>query len=281
MGLTTQPATGQRIALLSKHQKAAHIAPHLAACGFTVETTEAFDTDRLGTFCGDIARPMTPLACAQKKAWLASKLTGLRYGLGSEGSFGGGPVPGLINWDHELLALYDAEQDHYIMASVAGPISLVQYQDKDLQALSTILHSQSDKQAWIVKTEGRCDKGLRDPDAVMTLLAELSLRNGSQTLNDTVHVQPDLRAMHCPQRQRYIAQAAQQLAERWQSRCPHCQAADFWFREHRLGLPCNACGAPTERLQARIRICLYCQHRKSEPVPEPTADPGFCQWCNP
>ena len=46
------PALMQRVALITKHEKARWIAPYLAPLGYEVFGTSLFDTDILGTFSG-------------------------------------------------------------------------------------------------------------------------------------------------------------------------------------------------------------------------------------
>lgn len=73
------------VALLTRHGKEKILAPSLAA-GLEVRLlhTDGYDTDRLGTFSGEVPRTLSALACAQKKAELACELTGADIGLGSE-----------------------------------------------------------------------------------------------------------------------------------------------------------------------------------------------------
>ena len=47
-------------------------------------------------------------------------LTGEQFGLGSEGSFGGGPYPGLMNWDEEVICFYDKRTGIAIYVSGSG-----------------------------------------------------------------------------------------------------------------------------------------------------------------
>ena len=73
--------------MLTKHGKERVIAPSLGKqCGAIVEQTDQFDTDQLGTFTGDVPRLMSQRDAAREKAILATTLTGLKLGLGSEGS---------------------------------------------------------------------------------------------------------------------------------------------------------------------------------------------------
>jgi hypothetical protein len=157
----------------------------------------------------EVERTLSPLECARRKARIACEITGRDLGLGSEGSFGGGP--------------------------------------------DTI---------------------------VERLELEGLLRRGAAGARSIV-IEPDLRAMHCPERQVYIRQAAQQLAQRLQSRCPQCGAADFWPVDAERGLPCAGCGIPTALPVAFIRRCHACHHHVREPCAAESAEPGDCPWCNP
>ena len=91
------------IALLTQHDKARAIGPALEAAHFAVFTVDGFDTDTLGTFTGETARRGSQLHAAVAKAKKACEMSGERYGLGSEGSFGPDPYAGIAAWAIELL----------------------------------------------------------------------------------------------------------------------------------------------------------------------------------
>ena len=76
------------VALATKHRKETVIAPSFEKdLGMKLVLPDV-DTDRLGTFTGEIARTGDALQTAIDKAKLAMKKTGMPYGLASEGSFG-------------------------------------------------------------------------------------------------------------------------------------------------------------------------------------------------
>ncbi|MDX1706632.1 DUF6671 family protein [Pseudidiomarina sp.] len=275
------PYEPQQIALLTKHGKAQWIAPELESLGFTVVATEAFDTDLFGTFSGERERKDSPLECTKRKAALACELTGLRLGLGSEGSFGGGPMPGLMNWDQEILVLYDAHRDVYVAAVAAGAIALRDFSDSDLPDLTGKLAQFAPGQAWVVHTDKGIFKGLHSASAIYELLQAHQLWDGETFLGEHLRIQPDYRAMNCPERQRFIAAAAVQLRERLLSLCPECGEVNFWLTDVRRGLPCQHCGLPTELTSRTIKSCSGCGFTLEEPVTEKYADPMHCQVCNP
>jgi hypothetical protein len=272
---------GRTVGLLTRHDKARMIAPALSTLGLSLVATDAFDTDRLGTFSGEVERTMTPLECARRKAQLACELTGLDLGLGSEGSFGGGPVPGLVNWDHELLVLWDRTRAREIVAYAAGPVGVASIAPESVADLDNELARFDSAQAWLIRHPGGVIKGLLGRDSILEQLTLLGLPGSGAGEGMKITLEPDLRAMHCPERQAYIRQAAQQLALRLQSLCPVCSAADFWLDGAERGLPCGSCGAPTALPIAFIRRCRACEYEIREPGDLDAADPGDCPWCNP
>lgn len=276
----------QSVALLTQHKKARFIAPELAPLGLEVLTTSAYDTDLLGSFSGSTARTLTPLECAKRKAMLACELTGQRLGLGSEGSFGGGPMPGLVNWDEEILVLYDAKREYTIVATAAGPVALRDFGSADIPQLARHIAAVDIGQAWLLHyqlstepTEWHLVKDLHSSDAV--LQAWQALLEDARVVRDSVRIQPDYRAMNCPARQGYIKMAAAQLRARLSAECPACGAVNFWQTGVQTGLPCAQCQCPTSLPKATITSCSNCGHEEVTPVAAASADPIRCGVCNP
>lgn len=270
----------RRVALLTQHNKGPLIGPALETLGLDLITTRAFNTDRFGTFSGEVERKLPPMECASRKARLACELTGLKLGLGSEGSFGGGPLPGLVNWDNEILLLYDASHDIEITSFAYGPIKLKPVAVASLTELNEKLAEFPAQQRWILRRPESTTKSLRGYEMVASLLQKLDLVDGD-TLRESIVLEPDLRAMHCPERQDYIRKAAEQLTQRLQSPCPACAAINFWHDTAEQGLPCDWCGAPTDLPIAYVKRCYFCNYAERERVGIGTADPGMCQRCNP
>ena len=268
------------LALLTKHGKGDVISPAFTALNVDIMTTDAFDTDRLGTFTREIPRALSPRDCAARKARLACELTGMDLGLGSEGSFGGGPMPGLVNWDDEILVLYDASQDLEITAYASGPVGLGHISSRSFQDLCNWMERFPAEQAWILRLPDVIRKGLIGKKSLRKLLADAGLLSGGD-ITEEVRLEPDLRAMHCPERRIYIQQAAEQLCQRLQSACPACVAPDFWQTTVERGLPCAWCSEPTELAKMLIKECRQCGFTEREPVAQDHADPGQCQRCNP
>ncbi|MCC5827597.1 DUF6671 family protein [Alkalimonas sp.] len=268
-------------ALLTRHHKAAPIAPELAALGLTLTATDAYDTDQLGTFSGEIARTLSPLDCARTKAKLACQLTGCSWGIGSEGSFGGGPFPGILPWNEELLLLYDQTTGQEIIARVGMAVALTSVETQDWEHVRQHLAKHEPQQGWMLPGPDGWHKGLQGEHAVLSALESAGLLGPNLSLRQKISLQPDLRAHFCPPRQAVIQQAAAQLAQRLAASCPHCGASDFWVKDCVRGLPCGDCGFLTSQISSTIKRCSRCGHQEQQPVASAWADAKHCPRCNP
>ncbi|MEJ2478982.1 MAG: hypothetical protein P8Y78_02160 [Acidihalobacter sp.] len=79
--MSVSPYTGKCIVLTTKHAKACAAAPAFDRVLGAGVIEYHFDTDRLGTFSGEIEREGTALDAARKKAQLAirSTVSGISY----------------------------------------------------------------------------------------------------------------------------------------------------------------------------------------------------------
>lgn len=263
----------QPVALITKHQKSRWIAPYLVPLGYAVFESDLFDTDSLGTFAGEVERTLSPMDAALTKAKKACELTRSDWGLGSEGSFGGGPAPGMINWNDELLCLYQASTGVTIYAHAAGPTTAQELALNTRVPLKQKLLSLPD-QRWILRSKLGIEKGL----SAQALVARVQQIDSPMS---KIKIEADLRAMHCPARQQMIAKASQDLVRRLTETCPQCQAYDFVIKEKQSGLPCSICTLPTEQAKSWTRICDQCGYQEVEAVELNGADPSTCQFCNP
>jgi hypothetical protein len=254
-------------ALLTRHGKGPLLAAALRGQGIGVVSIEHWDTDRLGTFSGEIERPAPAPEVVRLKAILAADLSGYRLGLGSEGSFGGGPYPGLLPWQQELVALFNRDTGQCVTGVAAGPAPLGAQPLADEQAL-TQLFSRYPGQGWILRTGDLAYKGLTSAAQVLQRLSSWPLT-----------LEPDWRAMYSPLRSQRIRAAADNLAKRLAAQCPACQRPGFWPDDAEAGLPCTGCGAQTHKIQRRTAHCA-CGFTRTYPV-SALADPFDCPCCNP
>lgn len=266
-----------RVCLLTRHRKVAAIAPALRSAGFVVDVVSDFDTDRLGTFSGEIERQGTMREAALAKARIACELGSSRHGLGSEGSFGGDPFLGVSPWGRELVLWWDAELGYAVEGFVQGPET--NWRSGEVTDIEGALRFAQEigfpDHGVIVGRPGEAwfDKSCETPDALQARVAE-ALPGGP------VLLQADMRAHRNPTRMRMIASAAAALAGRLARPCPACAAPGYGPVDGVPGALCEACGTPTRVARAERWACPRCAFEEQRPLQQ-QAPAAQCDRCNP
>jgi hypothetical protein len=91
---------------------------------------------------------------------------------------------------------------------------------------------------------------------------------------------PDQHADRDPSRMRVIARAAEDLVHRLRRLCPSCRAPGYGLSERRAGLPCEECGAPTDRPSYEVWRCWSGARAETMPVTG-RAPMAECTVCHP
>lgn len=277
------PLRGRRVAIATMHGKERAIAPALAARFGAVAVVPAeFDTDAFGTFTGEIARRGSPRDAARAKAAAAMAATGLDVAIASEGTFGPHPAAPLLPLAAEFLLLVDARTGLEVEAEDVGTeTNWAGAAVRDLAAAEAFgARIGFPEHQLVLRVAGdpaAMRRGIGSRDELAAALAELLRRGGR------VEASADMRADRNPTRMRAIARAADRLAARAATPCPDCGWFGFGFVRAERGLPCEACGEPTELVQALVDGCARCPTAARRPRPDgaATADAGNCPQCNP
>ena len=274
---------GRRFSLLTQHGKESVIGPLFReSLDVEVELAVGFNTDTLGTFTRDVARPGSQLDAARKKACKGMEILGGSYGLASEGAFGPDPF-GLIPWDVELVILIDSARGIELVGVAQGPGRHLHEHVSTQEALEAFAERAGfPEHGLVVRADGADDpcirKGLKDCAALGAAFAEAL----AQSRTSTVFVESDLRAHMNPTRMALIGQATQDLIQRMKSLCPHCQSPGFWVVERIAGLPCRDCDSPTNEAYAERWACVAGDHAEVRDLDlSRPADPKWCNACNP
>jgi hypothetical protein len=277
------PLHGRRIAIATMHGKERAIAPQLAArFGCIAVVPAGFDTDAFGTFTGEVARRGSPRDAARAKAAAAMAATGLDAAIASEGTFGPHPAAPLLPLAAEFLLLVDARSGLEVEAEdVGAETNWAGAPVRDLAAAEAFgARIGFPDHQMVLRVAGdptATRRGLGSRDELAAALADLLRRFGR------VEASADMRADRNPTRMRAIARAAGRLAERAATPCPGCGWFGFGFARAERGLPCEACGEPTELVQTLVDGCARCAATVRRPRPDgaATADAGNCPLCNP
>ncbi|HEX8531726.1 MAG TPA: DUF6671 family protein, partial [Cytophagales bacterium] len=242
------------------------------------------DTDRFGTFTGEIPREGSPLEAARRKVLAALDATGACLGVASEGSFGPHPTIPFVAADAELLLLVDRDHGLEIVAQEISPDT-----NYGRQTCRTLAEVEAFAQRALfpshalivhggdVHRKELVTKGIADPARLREAAAAV-LRH-----QDAVTVETDMRAFHNPSRMRVIAKATETLLRKLTSPCPACGCPGFVPKEKIPGLPCAWCGNPTSLALAVVSRCDRCGHAEEQPAPHGLrkSDPAYCDACNP
>jgi hypothetical protein len=276
--------TSLRVAFATMHGKERVVAPVFeAVLGWTLEIAD-IDTDRFGTFSGEVERVAPAHNTVLSKARAGATFPGRQLGLASEGSLGPHPTIPFIEADVELMALVDVERGlDLVVSHIGAPI--VSYREvwtptTDLEAVCS--KADLPHHALIVKkgTPGSLwvRKGLREKhDVEAAVLEALSVGPDGDLV-----IESDYRAMMSPSRMRNIGDCAAKLVERLATPCPSCGMWGWGAVDVERGLPCRACGVVSgEAVRNDIMACVSCAHTVTTSRQQTSIDPAYCGVCNP
>ncbi|UDY37618.1 DUF6671 family protein [Dermatobacter hominis] len=278
---TWQPYAGLAAILATKHGKESTIGPVLASVGLRVETV-AVETDRFGTFAGDVPRPGTPDEVVVAKARAGMAAADRTLGLASEGAFFGHPDAPFLTVQAEAVALVDDDRGSVVFGRAQSPATwasahVVTDQERLLRWCRTIGFPDQHLVVRLEAPDRRSSDHITGVDSLRTLQCAVE----AFETRGRVLVEPDLRADRCPLRRPIIAAAAAALAEKLCRRCPRCGVPGFGEVAVSSGRPCGWCHGPTLEVGVRTDGCpASCGHVVERVVPG-LADPGSCPRCNP
>jgi hypothetical protein len=278
------PYAGAEVALLTQHGKERVIAPALeSAVGCRVRHENGFNTDRLGTFAREIARPGSQLEAARYKARIGMELTGMSVGLASEGVFGADPFVGLAPWNAEIIVFIDVARDLEVVGTAEGSATFAHLMSADWTAVESFARNQGfPRQQLILRPESDHDARIRKGLASWAALESAFHLALGESESGRVFVETDGRAHANPTRMANVRRAAEDLGARLGSLCPACGTPGFWLIERIPGLPCESCATPTRESRAEIHGCLRCSYRSTRAVAgRQSAPAACCDECNP
>jgi len=272
-----RPYEGQTAALATLHAKQRAIGPAFRRrLGLALSVPEGIDTDRLGTFTGEVPRPAGLKETAVLKAKMALEATGLPLAIASEGSFGPHPVIPFLPLAREALAFIDTARGLSLVEERASERTNFAALDltpgADVPAF--LARAGFPSHGLILRNGGRIVKGIADRAKLERLIA---------SADGPCRLETDMRAHMNPTRMREIARLAHALARRLATPCPDCEAPGFGRIRTEGGLPCGDCGAPTALVRAEVHGCALCGHEHRLPRKDgaSTAAPAACPLCNP
>jgi hypothetical protein len=279
------PYAGTVIGLATIHAKERAVAaPFRRVLGAEVVAAPGVDTDTLGTFSGEIARPASPVEVTDMKARMTFAAMDVDCSLASEGSYGPIHRVPLKAGGMELLTFIDRKRGVRVTETLithrsnwrmlyfrAGEDERIV---RELAALGFpeygVFVMQNDDWLTVVKDLAT----VKDVVAAVNRTARISADGRSLLI-------PDMRAHRNPLRMQLIRAVAWRLARRLTGLCPRCAAPGFGHIDSRRGLPCEACGEATHWIHFEIDGCSGCGHAVARPRKDGrrTAPRFSCQGC--
>ncbi|MBT9134098.1 MAG: hypothetical protein DDT38_00827 [Firmicutes bacterium] len=277
---------GRTGVLATMHGKERVIVPLLSeALGITLTVPRGFDTDRFGTFTGDVPRAGNQVEALRAKALAVTEQYGLTLGVASEGSFSPHPLLPFATLNLELVLLLDREKGLELMGEAST--TETNYSRRAVrnlgEALEFAYQSGFPSHGMVVKVKELYNQ---PQDLAKGLNTEALLEravNGALAKSTAGHIylETDMRAHFNPLRMKCIAEATRSLVDKVYNLCPECG----WPGRTKVlkrGLPCSLCGEATEQVQGVEYNCLRCGHIAYEvDLNRTTADPRWCGYCNP
>ena len=277
----------QRAVLGSMHAKEAALRAPFRRIGVELLVPGGFDTDRWGSFAGDVQRRGSMEEAARAKARAAMIMTGLPVGLASEGSYGPHPFIPFLPLGLELLIWIDDENGVEIVETMSDPAPCFDH---------LTVRSAAEAEAFLQRT-GFPETGLIVapfanagplPATAKGVRARAELDEavasaGCRSPEGLAVIQTDMRAHMNPKRMSTIASLGERLVQRLATPCPACRSPGFGKMRPGPGLPCSWCGTPTHEPSGEQRVCETCGHAVFTPRIDgrDSADPGACPACNP
>lgn len=275
---------GRKIVIATKHQKEKVIAPILEkSIGVSCFIPKDFDTDKLGTFCGEVERKQNPVATARQKCLLAMEQYDCDLALASEGSFGPHPAYYFIPADEEILFFYDKKNEIEIIAKELS--TNTNFNGKEIKTENELLDFANlvkfPSHALIIKNS-ETDfiehvKGITTLEELVKTFHSFNFKHGK------AFVETDMRAMFNPTRMQVIEEATLKLVNKINSICPSCNTPGFGVTDFIKGLPCENCSFPTKSTLSHVYTCQKCSYSKEEKFPHGKhyEEPIYCDLCNP
>lgn len=275
---------GRTILIVTKHAKEEVLAPLLeSSLGVHCIVASEYDTDRLGTFTGEVEREDDPLATVRRKCHEGMALYNYDLAIASEGSFGAHPSIFIAPADDELVMFVDAANNLEITArELSLETNFCGMKINSQPELNTFLQrARFPSHAVIIRksedsNEGLV-KGIAHPEMLESIAQDYFQRYGS------FFAETDMRAHNNPARMLVIAAAAEKLIQKIKSLCPDCGTPGFGVTDVKAGLPCELCRWPTASTLSHINRCSKCSFTKEiiHPYGKSHEDPMYCNICNP
>lgn len=275
--------SGRPLLIATMHNKEKVIGPVLEnAIGIKPVVANGFDTDRFGTFSGEVIRESHAHNTARLKCLEALRIGQYDLGIASEGSFGPHPDIPFIAADEEILVFIDLR--HQLEISVRHIDCETNFRQSEISDYDTLQKFALDigfPEHGIIFRKDSYSKNTLYKDCMDWRDLKTQFEHYSQHYG-TFTVETDMRAMRNPTRMKVIERACEKLKDKILSLCPRCSSPGYAVVDVVRGLPCQQCLFPTRTIKNLVYQCQSCGHQETKPNHgKAYEDPMYCDICNP
>jgi len=241
------------------------------------------DTDKLGTFSGEVPRPDALVETCAIKAEMVFKTMDVDCALASEGSYGPIERVPLTSCGVEIMAFVDRKRGLRLVETLATHRTnwrLQRFPAGD-PAVPGILKAMGfPRYGVFVICSSDMDHPIKGLETEADVLAAMD-REARRSTDGLAVLLADMRAHRNPTRMQVLRALSWKLAKRLQRLCPKCKVPGFGSIQSRRGLPCEACSAPTHWIDFEIDGCSVCGHAEARPRKDGrrTAPKLSCKAC--
>ena len=256
-----------RIGLATIHAKERAIAPAFRRVLGAEIIVAPDDTDKLGTFSGEIPRPDALIETCAMKAELAFRSLDVDCALASEGSYGPIDRVPLVPSGVEIMAFVDRRRGLKIIETLATHRTnwrLFRFKAGDPGLRAAVQALGFPRFGVFVISSTDPGMPVKDLSALDEVVAAVDREAGRSEEGEAIVIS-DMRAHRNPTRMRVLRALAWKLAKRLERLCPKCGAPGFGPVGVRRGLPCEACGSPTHWIDFEIDGCSACGRAEARP----------------
>jgi len=268
---SAHPYAGAVIGLATMHDKGRAVAPPFRRLlGARVLEVTGLDTDQLGTFSGDIARPASPVEVTDLKARMTFEAMDVDCAIASEGSYAPIDRVPLNAAGVEIMTFVDRKRGVVVTETLTTQRTNWRMQrfaagDPRVEDAATALGLP--RCGAIVMRNDDWSHPVKNLSTAAEVRAAIE-SEAPQSRDGLAVLIPDMRAHRNPWRMMAIRALAWRLARRLAHLCPSCGAPGWGHVHSPRGLPCESCGEPTDWIAAHVDGCSACGHAEARPRPD-------------
>ncbi len=268
MAVLDHPYAGARVGLATIHAKEQAAAPAFRrVLGAEVLVAPDLDTDKLGTFSGEVPRPDALVETCAIKAEMVFKTMDVDCALASEGSYGPIERVPLTSCGVEIMAFVDRKRGLRLVETLGTHRTnwrLQRFPAGD-PAIPGVLKAMGfPRYGVFVICSSDMDHPIKGLETEAEVLAAMD-REARRSADGLAVLLADMRAHRNPTRMQVLRALSWKLAKRLERLCPKCRTPGFGPIQSRRGLPCEACGTPTHWIDFEIDGCSVCGHAEARP----------------